>query len=108
MALGRKTGGRVKGSCKVDDLQAFARRVEKQILAAGVKDCETMERLVCRLITNPKNPAVAATLLTKWVEWRYPKQAAAVSGENINLIFNAPRPNFGITEEKSEESSTVQ
>jgi hypothetical protein len=56
-----------------DDLKAFAIRVEKQILAAGIKGQETIERLVCRSLTNRKNPAVAAIMAHKWVEWRYGK-----------------------------------
>jgi|SRR6266436_28983 len=73
MALGRKTGGRIKGQNKLDDLEAFARRIERQILNSNLRDCENIERLFCRLMTNDKSPAVAAMLLSKWVEWRYGK-----------------------------------
>jgi hypothetical protein len=56
-----------------DDLRAFARRVEQQILKANRKGMETMERLICRVLSNKRNPVVAATMAHKWVEWRYGK-----------------------------------
>lgn len=83
MAIGRKTGGRVKGQSKIDELKAFARRIETRVTTANIKDAESMERVVCRIITQPdKNPAVAAMLTCKWVEWRYgkPKESIELSG----------------------------
>jgi hypothetical protein len=67
--------GRPKGSKneKNDNLQAFAIRVERQILQSNPKKQESIERLVCRLMTGKKNPGVAAVLASKWVEWRYGK-----------------------------------
>lgn len=66
--------GRPKGAKnQTDDLQAFARRIERAIVTAKLKDQETIERLVCRLLTNDKTPQVAAMLAAKWVEWRYGK-----------------------------------
>jgi len=65
--------GRPKGSKneKNDNLRAFAIRVERQIIAATNQ--EGLERLICRLMTDPKSPAVAAAIASKWVEWRYGK-----------------------------------
>jgi hypothetical protein len=77
MALGRKTGGRVKGrsanrAAEVrDELKLFAIRVQRAIEASD--NTESLERLTCRLMTNPKNPAIAAGMIQKWVEWRYGK-----------------------------------
>jgi hypothetical protein len=76
MALGRKTGGRVKGSGNRaqetrDELKLFAIRVQRAIEASD--NTESLERLTCRLMTNPKNPAIAAGMIQKWVEWRYGK-----------------------------------
>lgn len=69
--MGRPKGGK---NHKNDTLEAFAKRIERQVIEAGIKDCETMERLICRILTKPeKNPAVAAMLAGKWAEWRYGK-----------------------------------
>lgn len=94
MALGRKTGGRTKDGNKKDDLQAFARRVEAAVIKANLKDSETIERLICRiLIKSEKNPAVAAMMAQKWVEWRYGKAIQPISGKDggpiaLQLITN--------------------
>ncbi len=84
MALGHKTGGRTKGTPNhTDDLQAFARRIEQVVIGAKLKDCESMERLICRILTKPgKNPAVAAMMATKWVEWRYGKAIQPLAGKD--------------------------
>ena len=52
-------------------LEAFATRIEQKLLKAG--DTSTMENLVCRHLTNKKNPQIAARMLEKLVEWRYGK-----------------------------------
>lgn len=71
--------GRPKGSKnETDNLEAFARRIERQIVKASLKDMETMERLVCRLLTNDRHPQIAAMLAAKWVEWRYGKPTERV------------------------------
>jgi hypothetical protein len=75
--------GRPKGSknkitihtpAQPEDLKAFAQRIEMAVIKGRIKDCESMERLICRILTKPdKNPAIAAMLACKWVEWRYGK-----------------------------------
>lgn len=56
---------------KTDNLEAFAKRIETRLKAGGSTD--SMERLICRLLTNKKTPQIAAGLAMKWVEWRYGK-----------------------------------
>ena len=75
--------GRPKGSKneKNDTLEAFAIRVERQILKASLKGQETMERLLCRLLTNEKAPAIAGMMAAKWVEWRYGKPVQPIKGD---------------------------
>jgi hypothetical protein len=65
---------------EADNLQSFARRIENQIIKANMKGQETMERLICRLLTGRKTPQVAAAMAHKWVEWRYGKAT-----ENLHL-----------------------
>jgi hypothetical protein len=56
---------------KTDNLEAFAKRIETRIRnSRGTND--GMEQLICRILTG-KNPALAAKLAEKWVEWRYGK-----------------------------------
>jgi len=80
--------GRPKGSKneKNDNLRAFAIRVERQIIEAGHENIENMERLMCRLMTNQKMPAVAAMMAGKWVEWRYGKAAQPITGDKDNPV----------------------
>ena len=67
--------GRPKGSKnhENDTLEAFARRIEREIVNSNMKGQESMVRLVCRLLTNQKTPAIAAVMAGKWVEWRFGK-----------------------------------
>lgn len=76
-----------------DDLKAFAIRVERQILAASLKGQETIERLVCRALTSKKNPAVAAVMQQKWVEWRYGKatEHVKIEGHVEHTHFDASK-----------------
>ena len=76
-----------------DDLRAFAQRVEQQILASANKGMETMERLICRALTSKKQPAVAATVAHKWVEWRYGRavETVKVEGHIEHTVFDATK-----------------
>jgi hypothetical protein len=75
------------------ELQAFALRVEKQIIAANRKGSENMERLVCRLLTNKATPQISATMAQKWVEWRYGKATEHVQIDATieHTVFDASR-----------------
>lgn len=88
-----------------DDLKAFAIRVEKQILAAGMRGQETIERLVCRALTNKKNPAVASVMTQKWVEWRYGKatEHVRIEGHVEHTVFDASR----LTDEQLAEAERI-
>jgi hypothetical protein len=66
------------------ELERFACRVERHIKASG--DQESMARLICRLMTNPKEPKVAAMLAAKWVDWRYGKNPD-LTQLNLNVGF---------------------
>jgi len=61
-------------------LEAFAIKVEDTLRKGA--DHSTMERIVCRALTNKKHPATAAFMVSKWTEWRYgkPNQKLEVSG----------------------------
>jgi hypothetical protein len=89
----KNKGGRPKGSLnatQIDNIRAFACRVENAIEKANIKDSESIERIVCRLIVHSKNPAVQAGLIMKWAEWRYgpQKQHPTLEGkiEHIHTI----------------------
>jgi hypothetical protein len=91
--------GRPKGSKndKADSLEAFAKRIESHIIKSKLKDCENMERLICRILTNEKMPAVTSALAQKWVEWRYGKAVQPIAGKDggpiqVQLITNATFP----------------
>lgn len=75
------------------ELQAFAVRVEKQIIAANRKGCENMERLICRVLTAKTNPQIAATMAQKWVEWRYGKatEHVKIDGHIEHTVFDASK-----------------
>ena len=71
-----------------DDLKAFARRIERQIIKSGGD--EAMERLICRILTNKKQLQVAGAMAGKWVEWRYGKSvevkhSGTVIHEHVDL-----------------------
>jgi len=51
MALGRKTGGRVKGRNKLDDGKAFVVHVERALAAGGMTD--GLINITCRQLMNP-------------------------------------------------------
>lgn len=66
--------GRPKGAQnEPDNLRLFAIRIEREFQKAHGEDKAAMERLVCRLLSNAKNPMLAATMAAKWVEWKYGK-----------------------------------
>ena len=56
---------------KKDNLESFARRIETRI-KAGIKGTDSMERLICRLLTG-KDQKTAAQIAMKWVEWMFGK-----------------------------------
>ena len=81
------TRGRLNAD-DLDNLRAFAQRVEKHIVKAGGD--EAMERLICRLLNNKKQPQVAGAIVGKWVEWRYGKSVevkhtGTVTHEHVDL-----------------------
>jgi len=87
----KNKGGRPKGvlnRVSSDTVEAFAMRVENAIAKANIKDMESIERIVCKLIVYSKNPAVQAGLIMKWAEWRYgpQKQRIRVEGEITHKI----------------------
>lgn len=75
------------------ELQAFAKRVEERILAAKVRGTESMENLVCRLLTNKKQPQISAKMAEKWVEWRYGKatEHVKIDGHIEHTVFDADK-----------------
>ena len=83
-----------KTQSELTDLQAFAIRIEQRILKSQ-KGTAAMENLVCRLMTNEKQPQIAARLAEKWVEWRFgkapqPNTHANENGQPFKLIFEGP------------------
>jgi len=81
------TRGRLNAD-DLDNLRCFAQRVEKHIVKAGGP--EAMERLICRLLNNKKQPQVAGAMAGKWVEWRYGKSvevkhSGTVIHEHVDL-----------------------
>jgi hypothetical protein len=75
-----------------DNLEAFAKRIETRI-RNGMNGSDSMERLICRLLTKKKNPQVSAILAQRWVEWRYgkPKETVKVEGHIEHTVFDAAR-----------------
>ena len=57
------------------ELERFAIRVEEKLRNSS--SASTIENLVCRALTNKKNPLIAA----KWVEWRYGKARETIRHE---------------------------
>ncbi len=88
-----------------NELQAFARRIEERIIASKRKGSENMENLVCRLITNKKNPAISAKMTEKWVEWRYGKatEHVIVDGRLEHTFFDASK----LTDEQLAEAEQL-
>jgi hypothetical protein len=74
-----------------DNLRAFAQRVERHIVKAGGP--EAMERLICRLLNNKKQPQVAGSVAGKWVEWRYgkAKETLQIEGHIEHTVFDASK-----------------
>ena len=74
MPRGRPKGSKNAKNNMPDSLERFAIRIEDRLRQGD--GSITMEQLVCRALTNQKNPFVASGMLAKWVEWRYgaPKQ----------------------------------
>jgi hypothetical protein len=66
---------------KKDNLEQFAKRVATRIRKAS-GDTDSMERLICRLLTSDDNPQVAARMASEWVAWRYGKPAQPVTGKD--------------------------
>lgn len=87
------------------ELQAFAKRIEAHITAANRKGSETMELLVCRLLTSTKNPALACVMAQKWVEWRYGKatEHVKIEGHVEHTVFDASR----LTDEQLAEAERI-
>lgn len=87
------------------ELQAFAIRVEKQIIAANQKGSESMERLICRLLTSKKTPQVSAAMAHKWVEWRYGKatEHVKIEGHVEHTVFDASK----LTPEQLDEAERI-
>ena len=72
-----------------DNLEAFAKRIETRI-RASIGETDAMERLICRVLTDKKNPALAATMAQRWVEWKYGKarETMKLEGTVTHEIFN--------------------
>lgn len=62
-----------------DSLERFALRIEEKLRISN--SSSTIEDLVCRSLTNKKNPSVAAKMAEKWVEWRYGKARETIVHE---------------------------
>jgi len=62
-----------------NSLESFAIRIERRLLKAG--DTSTLENLVCRHLTNKKQPIAAARMIEKVVEWRYGKAKETIKHE---------------------------
>lgn len=87
-----------------DNLESFAKRIETRI-RAGMAGSDSMERLICRLMTGKKNPQVAAQLAGKWVEWRYgkAKETLKVEGHLEHTVFDASK----LTDEQIAEAERL-
>jgi hypothetical protein len=96
------TRGRLNAE-DLDNLRAFAQRVEKHIIKANGP--EAMERLICRLLSNKKQPQVAGAMAHKWVEWRYGKatETLKLEGHIEHIIFDASR----LTDEQLAEAERL-
>jgi hypothetical protein len=101
--MGRPKGA--KNKSEQDDLQSFAKRVELQVIKAGIAGSENMERLVCRLLTGRKTPQIAAIMAAKWVDWRYGKarETVKIEGYIEHTVFDASR----LTDEQLAEAERL-
>ena len=76
-----------------ENLEAFAKRIETRI-REGMQGSDSMERLLCRLMTG-KDIKTAAFLGSTWVEWRYgkPRETLKVEGtiEHEHRTIDAER-----------------
>ncbi len=87
------------------ELRLFAERVEKRVIAANQKGSESMENLVCRLLTNKKNPAIQAKITEKWVEWKYGKAT-----EHVKIDAHIEHEHFDasrLTDEQLAEAERI-
>lgn len=77
---------------KTDNLEAFAKRIETRI-REGLQGTDSMERLICRLLTNKKSAMVSAVMAQKWTEWRYGKAKETVKfeGRIEHTVFDAAK-----------------
>ena len=66
------------------NLERFAMRIEERL--AKSKGPFALEQLVCRLLTG-KNPAIAAKMAEKVVEWRYGKSVQPITGTGEDGAF---------------------
>ena len=74
-----------------DNLEQFAKRIESRI-KAGMNGSDSMERLICRILTSKKNPTNAAMMAQKWVDWRYGKNVTVkMEGHIEHTVFDASR-----------------
>ena len=75
-----------------DNLTFFAQRIETRI-RAGLKGTDSMERLICRLLTQKADPKIQALLAAKWVEWRYgkAKETVKIEGHIEHTVFDASK-----------------
>ena len=89
---------------KSDNLEQFAKRIETRI-KASTKGSDSMERLICRLLTSKKQPAIAAQMAAKWVDWRYGKAKETVKfeGHIEHTVFDASR----LTDEQLAEAERL-
>lgn len=63
---------------KDDNLEAFGRRIISRLKRAG-GNTDSLERLICRLMSGPEaNPKIASYLACKVVEWTYGKAKETV------------------------------
>ena len=83
------------GPWKEETLAMFAKRIEAQLRQG--KNSDTIERLICRLLTKGA-PQIQAGLLIKWVEWRYGK--GTNENQTVSIVFDGPRAERGDGEPK--------
>lgn len=70
-----------------DSLENFARSIEEMFRKGKDQGPLALKRQVCRLLAS-KNPQVAATMTSKWVDWRYGKTLkveGTITHEHIDL-----------------------
>lgn len=90
-------------SSKRSELQAFAKRIEDQVIAS--KGVGAMERLICRHLTNGKKPVIASAMAAKWVEWRYGKatEHVKIDGHIEHTVFDTSK----LSDEQLEEAERL-